>query len=57
VYSSEKHYPFKDEAFRDAWNQEGSLLASIRRFLEMRTKRRSDASLSQELISLERELE
>ena len=70
MYSSEKHYPFKDEVFRDAWNQEGALLASalredddterlalIRKFLDMRTKRRSDASLSQELISLEREFE
>ncbi len=70
MYSLEKNYPFEDKLFRDVWNQEGSLLASalredddterlalIRKFLDMRTKRRSDTSLSQELISLEREFE
>ena len=70
VYASAKHYPFEDEVFKNAWNKEGSLLAAafrekdeserhelIQRFLEIRTKRRSDALLSQELISFERELE
>jgi hypothetical protein len=70
VYTSEKYYPFEDEAFKNAWNKEGSLLAAafrekdeserhelIQRFLEIRTKRRSDASLSQKLIAFERELE
>lgn len=70
VYASKKHYPFEDEAFEKAWNKEGALLSSafrekdetrrielIQGFLEFRTKRRSDASLSPELIAFERELE
>jgi hypothetical protein len=70
VYASEKHYPFEDEVFKNAWNKEGSFLAAalrekdeserhelIQRFLEVRIKRRSDASLSPELIAFERELE
>lgn len=70
VYVHEKQYPFEDEDFKDAWDKEGSLIAAalrekdiserlglIQRFLEVRTKRRSDASLSPELIVFERELE
>lgn len=70
VYASEKHYPFEDEVFKTAWNKEGSLLTAVLRekdeseraellhkFLEIRTKRRSDASLSPELVAFERELE
>jgi len=70
VYASAKHYPFEDEDFKNAWNKEGSLLAValrkkdesetlklIQSFLEIRIKRRSDASLSPELITFERELE
>ncbi|MFB0564617.1 MAG: hypothetical protein ACETWK_02940 [Candidatus Aminicenantaceae bacterium] len=70
VYATKKHYPFEDEVFKNTWNKEGSLLAAILRekeelerieliqsFLEMRTKRRVDASLSPELIAFERELE
>jgi len=70
MYAFEKSYPFEDEAFKNAWNEEGSLLASaakeqdasarlesIEKFLEVRTKRRSASSLSAELITFERELE
>jgi hypothetical protein len=70
MYAFEKSYPFEDEAFKNAWNEEGSLLASavreqdalarlesIEKFLEVRTKRRSTSSLSAELITFERELE
>ena len=70
LYTHQKLYPFEDEVFKDAWKEEGSLLASalkeqdesekfeaITRFLEVRSKRRSEASLSAELISFERELE
>jgi hypothetical protein len=70
IYAHQKLYPFEDEVFKDAWNEEGSLLASalkeqdeserlasIERFLEIRAKRRSETSLSAELITFERELE
>jgi hypothetical protein len=70
LYAHQKSYPFEDEVFQDAWNTEGSLLASalkekneekrletIARFLEVRAKRRSTSSLSAELITFERELE
>jgi hypothetical protein len=70
VYVSEKHYPFEDEGFKQAWNTEGSLITAalrekdeserlglIQKFLGVRTKRRSDASLSPGLLLYERELE
>lgn len=70
MYAFEKLYPFEDEAFKSAWNEEGLSLASaikeqnasarlesIERFLEVRVKRRSASSLSDELIALERRLE
>lgn len=70
VYVHEKQYPFEDENFKDAWDKEGALIASalrekdvseriglIQRFLEVRKKRRSDVSLSPELVVFERELE
>jgi hypothetical protein len=70
MYAFEKFYPFENEVFKNAWNEEGSLLASagkeqdasvrlvlIERFLEVRAKRRSASSLSDELIAFERRLE
>lgn len=70
LYTHQKLYPYEDEVFKDAWKEEGSLLASalkeqdesekletIARFLEVRSKRRSEASLSAELTTFERELE
>lgn len=70
LYACEKLYPFADEAFESAWNEEGQLLASALReqeagkildtvglFLKVRAKRRSMASLSCTLITFERELE
>lgn len=70
LYAFEKFYPFDDEAFKSAWNEEGALLAlalreqnetkrleAIERFLAVRAKRRSASSLSAELITFERELE
>lgn len=70
VYSSEKNYPFENEVFKEDWNTEGSILSAalrekdeskrlglIQKFLEVRTKRRSAASLSPEIIAFERELE
>lgn len=70
VYGSEKNYPYNDFIFKEAWNKEGSLLAAalrekdeterrvfIQEFQEIRTKRRSGASLSPELVAFERELE
>jgi len=70
MYAFEKLYPFEDEAFKSAWNKEGSSLISavneqdetarlesIERFLEIRVKRRSAASLSENLIEFERRLE
>ncbi|MFC2142645.1 hypothetical protein ACFLR7_06910 [Acidobacteriota bacterium] len=70
VYASEDRYPFEDAGFIEAWNTEGFLLASalrekdeserlalIRKFLEVRSRRRSAASLAPELVDFERELE
>ena len=70
VYASEERYPAEDAGFMEAWNSEGVLLASalrekdgskrlvlIREFLEVRSRRRSEASLSQDLFDFERELE
>jgi hypothetical protein len=70
MYDLEKFYPYKDEAFREAWNEEGILLASalreqevpsklraIARFLEIRSKRRSQAGLTEGLAAFESELE
>jgi hypothetical protein len=70
MYEFEKLYPFENEAFKSAWNKEGSSLISalneqdetarlesIERFIEIRAKRRSAASLSENLIAFERRLE
>ncbi len=70
MYAIENLYPFEDDAFRSAWNEEGSALLSavkekdqaarlesIAKFLKIRAKRRSEASLSEELVAFERELE
>jgi hypothetical protein len=70
VYGSEEQYPFEDDGFKTAWNTEGSLLVSalrekdeserlalIGKFLEVRSRRRSEASLAPELVDFERELE
>ena len=70
MYAFEKLYPFEDEAFKSAWNEEGSALfsairekdeavrlKSIAKFLKIRLKRRSAASLSENLIAFERRLE
>jgi len=70
VYGSEEQYPSGDDGFKTAWNREGSLLvaalrekdeserlALIRKFLEVRARRRSEASLAPELVDFERELE
>lgn len=70
VYAYEDDYPFHEDQFIEAWNEEGSYLAealkakdknkmfvSIRRFLEAREDRRIKFSLSPELVSFERELE
>jgi hypothetical protein len=70
TYSSEKLYPFEDQAFAAAWNEEGAALAaaleapnnetameSARRFLSLRQSRRTAACLPDPLIDFERELE
>jgi hypothetical protein len=70
VYVSEERYSFEDAGFIEAWNTEGSLfvsalrekdeserLALIRKFLEVRSRRRSAASLAPGLVDFERELE
>jgi hypothetical protein len=70
LYAFEKFYPFDDEAFKSAWNEEGAMLAlalreqnetkrleAIERFLAVRAKRRSASSLSDDLVTFERELE
>ena len=70
MYTYEKQYPFDDDVFKSAWNKEGSLLMAVLRekeaserlelilgFIQLRKKRRSDASLSPELIAFECELE
>jgi hypothetical protein len=69
-YKAEQHYPFEDEAFKKAWNEEGLLLGEaytrkedgevkniIRKFLEMREKRRVLAGLGADLIAYEKNLE
>ncbi len=70
VYAFEGDYPFHEDQFIEAWNEEGSFLAEaleaeddaemrewIRRFLNAREDRRMKFSLSPELISFEKELE
>jgi hypothetical protein len=70
MYALEKLYPFKDEAFKSLWDAEGNWLASalreqdgakrlemIGRFLDVRAERRSKASLAEDLVIFERELE
>lgn len=70
VYAFEGDYPFHEDQFIEAWNEEGSFLAKaleaednaemcdwIRRFLNAREDRRMKFSLSPELISFEKELE
>ncbi len=70
VYAAEGDYPFDDVTFRESWNEEGGVLASaflnriateksalVRRFLELRSRRRTSASLSPGLIGFERDLE
>ena len=70
AYSFEKDYPFENEAFGNAWDEEGHLLAKayalkdenemrslVRQFLEHREKRRMSADLAPELRAFERDLE
>jgi len=70
AYTFEKDYPFENEAFRNAWNEEGLLLANayaqkdesemkslVRQFLELRDKRWTSANIPPELHAFERNLE
>lgn len=70
VYKAESRYPYKDNEFAAAWNNEGAALAEalkakdeaasiglVRKFLEIREARRDRAALGSELIAYERELE
>lgn len=70
VYAFETDYPFYEEKFVEAWDEEGSFLAEaleakddgelrewIERFLEARENRRRIFSLTPELVAFEQELE
>ena len=70
VYSQERLYPYQNENFKMAWNQEGKLLAAalaaenrtekldlIAEFLTNREERRKEASLSPAALSYEKNLE
>lgn len=70
VYAIEDDYPFDDEAFANAWADEGAALhaaleapdpdaarAAAAEFLQLREARRRSASLSDDLVRFERELE
>jgi hypothetical protein len=70
VYKFESRYPYKDNEFAAAWNDEGTALAEalkakdeaacvglVRKFLEIRNARRDRATLGSDLLAFERELE
>lgn len=70
VYSSESRYPFKDSDFIAAWNSEGEVLAEalkekdnnialslVRKFVNIRDKRRERSALAPDLRAFECELE
>lgn len=70
VYAFESEYPFQEDKFIEAWNEEGFFLAKaleakndselrewIERFLNARENRRKKFSLSPEQVSFETELE
>lgn len=70
AYEVEERYPFGDEDFRNAWNEEGLLLAKayvqkdgeemkalVTQFLTQREKRRTTAGLVPELVAFEQNLE